>query len=211
MNISGFVYRNRKAILVILTLLAMAGVYAAFQLPSAIYPEVNFPRIVIVAEAGDLPTGNMLLGVTRPIEESVTGVPGLYRVRSRTIRGEAELSLLFLSKSDMQLALQLVQSKVNDVRASLPSNIQLTIERLTPAVFPVLSFNLTGKNVPAQDLNDYALYTVRPLLSRVPGVGQVRVLGDTIREIEVVVDPQQLFANHLTLQQVEDAIQKAST
>jgi CzcA family heavy metal efflux pump len=211
MNISGFVYRNRKAILVILLLLAIAGLYAAFRLPSAIYPEVNFPRIVIVAEAGDLPTGNMLLGVTRPLEETVSGTPGLYRVRSRTIRGEAELSLLFLSKYDMQLALQQVQSKVNDVRASLPRNTQLTVERLTPAVFPVLSFNLTGKNVSAADLNDYALYTIRPLLSRVPGVGQVRVLGDTVREIQVVVDPQQLFANHLTLQQVEDAIQKAST
>jgi len=211
MNISGFVDNNRKAIIVVILILLAGGIYAGFQLPSAIYPEVNFPRIVIVVEAGDLPTANMLLGVTRPIEEAVSGVLGLYRVRSRTIRGECELSLLFLSKSDMNFALQQVQAKVNEVRQQLPQQVQITIERMTPAVFPVMSMNVFGNNVSAADLNDYAVYTIKPLLSRVSGVGQVLVLGDSVREIEVVVDSQKLLANHITLDQVEQAIRKANT
>lgn len=211
MNISGFVDNNRKAIIVVILILLAGGIYAGFQLPSNIYPEVNFPRIVIVVEAGDLPTANMLLGVTRPIEEAVSGVLGLYRVRSRTIRGECELSLLFLSKSDMNFALQQVQSKVNEVRQQLPQQVQITIERMTPAVFPVMSMNVFGNNVPAADLNDYAVYTIKPLLSRVSGVGQVLVLGDSVREVEVVVDSQKLLANHITLEQVEQAIRKANT
>ena len=211
MNISGFVDNNRKAIIVIILILLAGGIYAGFQLPSAIYPEVNFQRIVIVVDAGDLPTTNMLLGVTRPIEQAVSGVLGLYRVRSRTIRGECELSLLFLSKADMNFALQQVQAKVNEVRQLLPQQLQITIERMTPAVFPVLRMNVLGQNVSAADLNDYAVYTIKPLLSRVYGVGQVSVLGAYIREIEVVVDSQKLLANHITLEQVEQAIRKANT
>ena len=211
MNISGFVDNNRKAIIVVILILLAGGIYAGFQLPSNIYPEVNFPRIVIVVDAGDLPTTNMLLGVTRPIEEAVSGVLGLYRVRSRTIRGECELSLLFLSKSDMNFALQQVQAKVNEVRQQLPQQVQITIERMTPAVFPVMSMNVFGSNVPVADLNDYAVYTIKPLLSRVSGVGQVLVLGDSVREIEVIVDSQKLLANHITLDQVEQAIRKANT
>jgi CzcA family heavy metal efflux pump len=211
MNVAGVSFRHGKAILLILVLLTLAGVYSAFRLPSGIYPEVNFPRIVIVATAGDLPTGNMLVAVTRPIEENISGVLGLYRVRSRTIRGEAELSLLFLPNMDMQLALQQVDAKVSEIRASLPPETQLTIERLTPAVFPVLSFNLTGRKASAADLHDYALYTIRPLLSRIRGVGAVRVLGDTVREIEVAVDPEKLLAYHLTLDQIDEAIRKANT
>ena len=90
MKIAEAAISQRKSILLIIFILMAAGIYAAFQLPSGIYPEVNFPRIVIVAEAGDLSTGNMLLGVTRPIEQSVSGVLGLNRIRSKTIRGESD-------------------------------------------------------------------------------------------------------------------------
>ena len=211
MRIADFSISYRKVILLLTAILVLAGAYTAFQLPSGIYPEVNFPRVVIVAEAGDLPIGNMMLGVTRPLEESVSGVLGLYRIRSRTIRGEAELSLQFLPGSNMELGLQQVQAKIGEVRPFLPTETQLQVERITPAIFPVLVYILTGKNVPPTDLRDYAQYTVRPTLSRIPGVGQVGVLGDTVREIEVIVDSQKLLERHLTLQQVEDAIRRANT
>jgi CzcA family heavy metal efflux pump len=210
MKIAETAFYYRKAILLVILILTAAGLYAAFQLPSGIYPEVDFPRIVIIAEAGDLPTGNMLLGITRPLEQAVSGVLGLYRIRSRTIRGEAEISLTFLPRSDMQLALQQVQAKAGEIRPLLPTDTELTIERLTPAIFPVLSYNLTGKGVAPADLRDYALYTIKPYFSRIPGVGQVGVLGDTVREIEVVVDAHKLIAHHITLEEVEEAIRKAN-
>ena len=210
MNIFEVISRYRKAIYLIIAILVVAGIYSAYRLPSGIYPEVNFPRIVIVASAGDLPTGNMLLAVTRPIEEAISGVLGVYRIRSKTIRGESEISIQFLPRADMQTGLQQVQAKINEVRASFPPDTELTVERLTPAVFPVLSYNLTGEHISAADLRDYALYTIRPTLSRISGVGQVRVLGDTVREIEVVVDPQRLLASRLTLQQVEEGLRKAN-
>ncbi|PWT91874.1 MAG: AcrB/AcrD/AcrF family protein, partial [Acidobacteria bacterium] len=210
MKVAQTSFSYRKAILLVIVILLFAGVYAAFELPSGIYPEVNFPRIIIVAEAGDLPIANMTLGVTRPIEESVSGVLGLYRIRSRTIRGESELSLTFLPHADMQVGLQQVEAKVSEVRPFLPTETQLQIERVTPAIFPVLIYILTGKNTAPQDLRDFAQYTVRPTLSRIPGVGQVNVLGDTVREIEVIVDSQKLLAHHLTMEEVENAIRRAN-
>src|SRR4051812_37382017 len=112
MNVARAGIHQRRAIVLLVLILMLAGIYAAYRLPSGIYPEVNFPRIVVVASAGDLSTGNVMLAVTRPIEESLSGVLGLYRTRSRTIRGETEMSLLFLPNSDMQLALQQVQAKI---------------------------------------------------------------------------------------------------
>src|SRR5262245_40945675 len=172
MKVAEIAIVHRRAILLGIVILFLAGVYAAFQLPSGIYPEVDFPRIIIVAEAGDLPTGNMMLGVTQPIEASISGTLGLYRIRSRTIRGEAELSLVFLPHSDMQVALQQVQAKISEVRPVLPSDVELTVERVTPAIFPVLIYILTGHDVTVPDMRDYAQYTVRPALSRIQGVGQ---------------------------------------
>lgn len=211
MKIAELAIEYRKALILIILILALAGVYSAFQLPSGVYPEVNFPRIVVLAETGDLPAGSMLLGVTRPIEEALSGSIGLYRVRSSTIRGESELSLLFLPNTNMDLALQQVQAKVTQVRSALPEQTEVTVERLTPAVFPVMIYNLTGRETSAADLRDYARYTVQPTLSRIPGVGQVSILGDTVREIEVSVDLQKLLGYHLTLTSVEDAIRNANT
>jgi CzcA family heavy metal efflux pump len=210
MKIAEAAISHRRAILLMIVILMAAGIYSALRLPSGIYPEVNFPRIVIIAEAGDLSTGNMLLAVTRPIEESVSGVLGLNRIRSKTIRGESELSLLFLPHADMEIALQQVQAKISEARTVLPAETVLTVERITPAVFPVMIFHLSGPGMSPADLRDYAQYTVKPTLSRIPGVGQVGVLGDTVREIEVVVDVQKLLANHLTMEQVNTAIRKAN-
>ena len=131
---------------------------ALYQLPSNIYPELNFPRIVVLVHAGDLSPDTMLLTITRPIEEQVSTVLGVRRVRSRTIRGGAEISVFFADNMDMQQALQLVQATVNEARGSLPANTEIEVERLSPTVWPILSLVLNG-NVPDADLRDYACTT----------------------------------------------------
>src|SRR5437762_14079407 len=166
MNLVRFCRRNSRAVLLLTAALTVAGMIAVFQSPSNIYPELNFPRVVILAHSGDLSPDIMLLTVTRPIEEQVSTVLGARRVRSRTIRGAAEISVLFSPEMDMQQALQLVQARVNEARATLPADTDLQVERLTPAVFPILSLVLNG-NVPDADLRDYAVYNLRPLFSQI--------------------------------------------
>lgn len=198
MNIVALCRRNRYAVYLLTAFLTIAGLVAIFQLPSNIYPELNFPRIVILAHSGDLAPDTMLLTVTRPLEESVSTVLGVRRVRSKTIRGDSEISVQFNPDMDMQYALQLVQANASEVRASLPPNTEMEVDRVSPAVFPVLSLILNG-NVPDADLRDDAYYILRPLFSRVPGVGLIQVQATDTREVSVIVDPQKMLAHKLSL------------
>ena len=205
MNVAGFASRNARAILLGVVFLTLAGLWSMFALPSSIYPEVEFPRIQMVAHAGDLSPRMMQLAVTRPLEEAARTVLGVRRVRSKTIRGACEISVLFEPGADMRYALQLVQAKADEVRTDLPAGTELVVERMTPSLFPIFSVNVTG-DAPAADLRDLAVFQLRPLLSRVPGVASVEVLASQEREISVVVDPDRLAAARATLEQVAEAL-----
>jgi CzcA family heavy metal efflux pump len=209
MNVARFASRNARAILLGVVLLTAAGFYSMGSLPSSIYPEVEFPRIVIVAKAGDLSPRLMQLSVTRPLEEAARSVLGVRRVRSKTIRGATEISVLFNPDADMKYALQLMQGKTDEVKGDLPAGTALQVERMTPSLFPIFMLNLTGQ-IPAKDLRDLAEFEVRPLLSRVPGVANVEVLASEEREISVIVDPERLNASKLTIDQVADALKSTN-
>ncbi len=205
MNVVRFCRQNRRAVYLLTAFLIIAGLVSAFRLPSNIYPELSFPRIVILAHSGDLSPQNMLLTVTRPLEEAAKTVLGAQRVRSRTIRGAAEISVQFNSDMDMQYALQLMQARVSDVRGELPADAEISIERVTPTAWPILMMVLSG-NVPGADLRDYAYYDLRPLFSRVPGVSLVEVQGSDQREVSVIVDPQKMLAHRLSLPDIADRL-----
>ncbi len=195
---------QRRFVYLVVGLLSVAGIYGATQLPSAIYPELAFPRILVVAEGSSLGARQMVFSVTRPIEEAISIVPGVTRVRSRSIRGSAEISVTFADNADMMFALQQVQARVNEVRPQLPADIDIVVERMTPSLFPILSYNLEGGDPGA--LYDIALYQLKPLISRVPGVGRVDVQGSDIREVEVVADPARLASQRLTYDDLANAI-----
>ena len=199
---------QRRFVYLIVALLSAAGIYAALRLPSAIYPELAFPRVLIVAQGSSLGARQMLFSVTRPIEEAVSIVPGVTRVKSRTIRGSDEISVTFSDNTDMTYALQQVQARVNQVRGTLPAELDIEVERMTPSLFPVLSYNLEGGD-PA-DLYDIARYQLKPIISRVPGVGRVDVQGSDVREVEVVADPARLAAQRLTYDDLASAIRDAT-
>src|SRR5581483_6688684 len=205
MNIVRFCRQNSRAVYLITAFLVVGGLVSVFRLPSNIYPELSFPRIVILAHAGDLSPQNMLLSVVRPLEEAARTVLGVRRVRSRTIRGATEISVLFNPDMDMQYALQLLQARVSDVRTDLPTATEISIERITPTAWPILMLLLNG-NVPDSDLRDYAYYNLRPLFSRVPGVALVEVQASHTREVSVIVDPQKALAHRLSLPEIADRL-----
>ncbi len=201
--------RQQRLVYLLVALLSAAGVWAALRLPSAIYPELRFSRITIVAQGSTLGARQVVFSVTRPIEEAVSIVPGVTRVRSHTIRGAAEISITFTPGTDMDRALQLVRARVNQVQGALPSDVSLEIEQLTPSLFPIVSYNVEGGEPAA--LYDLARYEIRPLISRVPGVGRVDVQGSDVRELEVIADPARLAAHGMTYADLADAIRRAST
>ena len=205
MNVVRFCRRNSRAVYLLTALLVAAGAFSAFRLPSNIYPELTFPRIVILAQSGDLSPQNMLLTVTRPLEEAGRTVLGARRVSSKTIRGGAEISVLFNPDMDMQYALQLAQAQISEVRGQLPPQTEVSVERITPSTWPILMMILHGA-VPASDLRDYAYYDLRPIFSRAPGVARVDVQGSEIREISVIVDPQKMLSHRLSLPEIADRL-----
>jgi hypothetical protein len=204
-NVARFASRNGRVILLGIVLVSAAGLYSMATLPSNIYPEVEFPRIQMVAHTGDLSPRMMQLAVTRPLEEAARTVLGVRRVRSKTIRGACEVSVIFNPDADMPYSLQLMQAKADEVRPELPAGTELVVERMTPSLFPILCVNLTGGPPPA-DLRDLAVYQLRPLLVRVPGVADVEVLASEEREISVIVDPDRLNAARGTIAQVGEAL-----
>ncbi|HEV8365736.1 MAG TPA: efflux RND transporter permease subunit [Gemmatimonadaceae bacterium] len=190
-------------------LLSAAGIWTAFRLPSAIYPELTFPRITIVAQGSSLGARQVVFSITRPIEEAVSIVPGVMKVRSRTIRGATQINMTFASGTDMQYALQLVQERVNEVRGDLPSGVDMIVDRLTPSLFPIVSYNLAGGEPAA--LYDVARYQIKPVISRVPGVGRVDVEGSDIHEIEVAADATRLDQQGLTYDDLAQAIGRSTS
>jgi len=194
-------------ILLATLLLTAAGIYAMFRMPSGIYPEVAFPRIVAIVQTPGLAVKDVEIGVTRPIEEAVNVVLGVQRVRSKSVRGAAEINIDFVSGTDMVQALNDVRARMADVASQLPAGTSAIVERQTPSVFPIISFVVAGGR-DASALHDYAYYDLRPRVSRIPDVSYVTVQGGDIREILVEVDPERLVAMGLSLTDVADRLGK---
>ena len=201
--------RQRRLVYLLVALASVAGVWAAATLPSAIYPELNFARVTIVATGTALGARQQLFSLSRPIEEAVSIVPGVTRVRSRTIRGGTEINVDFSPTTEMLNALQEVRARVDQVVPELPAGVSIQVERMTPSLFPILSYNVEGGD-PAT-LYDIARYQIKPIVSRVPGVGRVDVLGSDVREIEVVADPARLAQQGMTFDELAAAIREATT
>ncbi len=189
--------------------LAATGAVIATRLPSGIYPEIEFPRIVVVARGGDTPPAVTQVTLARPLETALATVLGVERIRSRSIRGAVEISLQFAPGTDMWRALQLVESRVGETRAALPPSAEVAVERLTTTSFPVVTFNVTG-DIDPRRLRDLGELVLRPAISRVRGVGRVEVLGGDVREVEVILDPARTAALRLSPGKVAEKI-RAST
>src|SRR5437868_6310731 len=207
MRLARVVSNQSRAILVIVALLCVAGLYAAWQLPIAVFPQTDFPRIVIIADNGEAPATQTLVSVTKPIEEAMNGIPGIARIKSKTARGSSEISLFFDWNIEIRQELQLVQARLSQLSSTLPATAQIrNVERLTFAVFPVTGYSLTSDTRDAGSLHDVANYIIRPRLTRLPGIATVGIAGGKTREFHVVIDPDRLIAHNVSAQQVVDAV-----
>src|SRR5580693_8697782 len=195
--------------------LTVVGIFAFFQTPSAVFPETNFPRVVIGVDNGVMPVEQMQVTITKPIEDAINSVPGLLTVRSNTSRGSAEISLFFDWNVDMFRTLQLTDAALARVSQSLPATAHITTNRLTFATFPILGYALTaddrGKDtVPLTRLWEIATYDLKPPLNRVNGVSTVLVQGGQIPEFHIVPNLARLQAAGVTLLDLVNAVQESN-
>ncbi|HEX6502112.1 MAG TPA: efflux RND transporter permease subunit [Terriglobales bacterium] len=204
-----FSAHSRSVIFLIITL-AVVGVYLAFTVPISVFPETNFPRILIAVDNGVMPIDQMMVTITRPVEEAVNSVPGLQRVWSITSRGSAEVDLFFDWKVDMFQTLQYVNAAISRVQPELPSTAKIEAHRMTFASFPIMGYSLTADNVPQTKLWEMATYEMKPRLNRLDGVSTVIVQGGQEPEFHIIPDPSKLLAANVTVTDMLDAVQKTN-
>ena len=202
--------RLSRPILFLTVSLALVGAYLAFTIPVSVFPNTDFPRIVIGVDNGVMPIDQMLVTITRPIEEAVNSVPGLQKVTSITSRGSAEVDLFFDWKSDMILTLQRVDAVVARLQAELPTTAKIETHRLTFAVFPIIGYSLTSDSVPPSRLWEVATYDLKPRINRLDGVASVIVQGGRVPEFQVTPDPARLLTAGVTVPDILDAIRRTN-
>jgi CzcA family heavy metal efflux pump len=199
-----------RPILFLIIALALVGAYLAFSIPIAVFPSTDFPRILIGVDNGVMPIDQMLVTITRPLEEAVNSVPGLQKVQSITSRGSAEVDLFFDWNSDMILTLQRVDAVVARLQPELPAGAKIETHRLTFASFPIIGYSLTSDSIPQSKLWEMATYDLKPRINRLDGVASVLVQGGRVPEFQVTPDPVRLLAAGITVTDMLDAIRRTN-
>ncbi|MGC9159355.1 MAG: efflux RND transporter permease subunit [Terracidiphilus sp.] len=202
--------RSTRTIFFFAAVLTVAGIYGSLRVPIAVFPQTNFPRVVIGIDNGVMPAGQMEVTITKPIENAVNSVPGLLTVRSTTSRGSAEVSLFFDWNVDMFRSLQLVDAALAKVQQTLPPTVRITTNRLTFATFPILGYSLTSDTVSQTRLWEIATYDLKPPLNRVPGVSTVTVQGGQVPEFHVTPDLALMQNAGITIPDLVNAIQASN-
>ena len=156
------------AVLSVVGLTILGGLFA-FSIPSSVFPEITFNRAIIMADAGDLPPEQMIVTVTRPLEEAAYGVVGVSLVRSTTSRGTSEIDVTFSESVDPTTSYQLLNAALGEVRGRLPNGTQIDTRLLTTGTFPIVDLSMTSKIRTLPELTDIAFYDVVPSLHRIPG------------------------------------------
>src|SRR6266480_6399465 len=202
--------RLSRPILFLIVSLMLVGAYLAFTIPVAVFPNTDFPRIVIGIDNGVTPIDQMLVIITRPIEEAVNSVPGLRKVQSITSRGSAEVDLFFDWNVDMVLTLQRVDAVVARMQAELPSTAKLETHRLTFAAFPILGYSLTSDAVSPDGLWEIATYDIKPRINRLDGVASVIIQGGRVPEYQITPDPARLISAGVTVADILDGVRRTN-
>ena len=203
--------RHSRSIWLCVFLVTLAGLVGALRLPVSLFPHIDYPRVVVSIDAGDRDATQMAADITRPAEIALREIPGVTQVRSTTSRGSAEIALGFNWGDDMVAATLATQGALATILPDLPQGTRFSVRRSDPTIFPVLGISLTSRSKDGVTLQQLAQLKLRPLLSTVPGVAGVDVLGGSAPEIEVDVDPARLQSLGLTVNDVTSALGAANS
>src|ERR1700743_2812853 len=194
-----FFVSYKNPLTVVFVLLIMGGMFVYEKLQTALFPEITFPKIKVIADAGLQPVDKMMVTVTKPLENAIKQVPDLQTIRSTTSPGPCEKSAFMDWNTNIDLAQQRIESQIAQVNNSLPPGVQVTVAKMNPSILPVLGYSLeTNGSLSPIDVKQLALYTAKPFLSQVPGVSEVRVIGGKQKEYWLTLDKQKMSTLGIT-------------
>ena len=202
--------RHARSVIFLIITLALVGCYLAFTVPVDVFPATNFPRVLIGVDNGVMPIDQMMVTITRPLEEAVNSVPGLQNVRSITSRGSAEIDLFFDWNVDMFQTLQYVNAAVSRVQSELPATAKIRADRLTFASFPIMGYSFTADNLDQTRLWEMVTYEIKPRLNRLEGVSTVVIQGGQEPEFHIIPDPSKLLVAGVTVTDILEAVRRTN-
>jgi CzcA family heavy metal efflux pump len=196
--LKNFFVSYKNPLTVTLVMIILGGMFAYSRLQTSLFPEITFPKIKIIADAGLQPVSKMMVTVTKPLENAVKQVPDLLYVRSTTSRGSCEISAFMDWKADIDLSQQRIESKINEIKSNLPPETQITVEKMNPSILPVMGYTLESHTKSPIELKQLANYTIKPFLSQVAGISEIRVIGGKTKEYWLTLDARKMSTLSIT-------------
>lgn len=209
--IIAFAIRFRGIVIALACILFAYGVYALGRAKYDVFPEFAPPQVSIQTEAVGLTPEQVEVLVTRPIENAVSGAPGVQTLRSSSIQGVSVVTVFFDSSSDIYRNREIVAERLAAAAHELPQGTALPIMTpLTSSTSRTLVIGLTTRTRSLMELRSAADFIVRLRLLAVPGVASVTVFGGDKRSIQIQVHPDELIRYDLTLSDVLAAARRAT-
>jgi len=205
-----FFTQYKSPLSVVLGFILLAGFFFYTKLQTSLFPEITFPKIKIIADNGEQPVNKMMVTVTKPLENAIKQVPDLQNIRSITSRGSCEISAFLNWNSNIDLAKQNIESKIAEVRGELPPGVQITVEKMNPSILPVMGYTLEDRSKSPIDLKQLALYTIKPFLSQVPGIAEVRIIGGKTKEYWLELNAQKMSTLGITPDMINQALNQTN-
>ena len=197
-------YKNPLAVMLVMVILG--GMFTYSRLQTSLFPEITFPKIKVIADAGLQPVDRMMVTVTKPLENAIKQVPDLDYVRSTTSRGSCEISAFMDWKADIDLSQQRIESRIGEIKNNLPPGVQITVEKMNPSILPVMGYTLESHNKSPIELKQIATYTVKPFLSQVAGISEVRVIGGKTKEYWLSLNAQKMSSLSITPDMINNGL-----
>ncbi len=200
----------QKPILLVGILIFIAGIFSFTQMKTNLFPEVQFPRISIIIDAGQIPIDRMMISVTQPIESAVKKVNGVHLVKSSTSRGSATVEVYFDWGLDIYALKPQLESRINEIKNFLPPDVNISAEVMNQSLFPVYGYTLENPNKTDVDLKDIANIIVRPTFSQVNGISNVVIRGGRSKEYVIAPIPAKMTALGIVPQDIIDAFDNSN-
>ncbi len=193
-----FFVKYKNPLLIVILLILAGGIFSYVKIKSSLFPQITFPKIKIIADAGQQPVDQMTVAVTKPLEDAIKQVPDLEVIKSKTSRGSCEISAFMSWNANIDLSQQQIEARINQISNQLPPDVNITVEKMNPSILPVMGYSLSAGSLTPIELKQLALYTIKPFLSQVPGVSDIRVIGGEDKEYWAVLDPNKMSKLGLT-------------
>jgi CzcA family heavy metal efflux pump len=197
-EMNNFFIRHKHGLSAVIFLIILGGFFAYSKMQTSLFPEITFPKIKIIADAGQQPVDKMMITVTKPLENAVKKVPDLKNVRSTTSRGSCEISAFMDWNADIDLSKTRIEAQINQIKNDLPPNVQITVEKMNPSILPVIGYAIEGNGMSAIELKKIANFTIKPFLSQIEGVSEIRIIGGKEKEYWLSLDFDKMSALGIT-------------